>query len=71
MYAHLPFAILLVAMPPMMRYTPHEMVAHVPPNGVMMGQRPMMMEQYHVQGEGAPMGLYACNVQESADKILY
>jgi len=48
----------LVAMPPMMRY-PHEMVAHVPPNGVMMGQRPMMMEQYHVQGEGAPMGLYA------------
>ncbi|CAG8591949.1 771_t:CDS:10 [Paraglomus occultum] len=45
-----------VAMPPMMRYTtPHEMVAHVPPNGVMMGQRPMMMEQYHVQGEGAPM----------------
>ena len=59
MYAHLPFAILLVAMPPMMRYTPHEMVAHVPPNGVMMGQRPMMMEQYHVQGEGAPMGLYA------------
>ncbi|CAG8696326.1 1279_t:CDS:10, partial [Acaulospora morrowiae] len=38
-------------LPPMMRY-PHEIVPHVPPAGVMMSQRPMMMEQHY---ETAPM----------------
>ncbi|CAG8446395.1 14839_t:CDS:10 [Rhizophagus irregularis] len=42
------------AMPPMMRF-PHDMVPHVPPNGVMMGQRPVMMEPHYVQPEAAPM----------------
>ncbi|RIA96057.1 hypothetical protein C1645_755905 [Glomus cerebriforme] len=42
------------AMPPMMRF-PHDMVPHVPPNGVMMGQRPVIMEQHYVNPEAAPM----------------
>ncbi|CAB4437718.1 unnamed protein product [Rhizophagus irregularis] len=46
------------AMPPMMRF-PHDMVPHVPPNGVMMGQRPVMMEPHYVQPEAAPMGMPA------------
>nr|CAG8437936.1 12137_t:CDS:10 [Entrophospora candida] len=44
------------AMPQMMRY-PHEMVPQVPPNGVIMGQRPMMMEPHYVpQPENNQMG---------------
>jgi hypothetical protein len=43
-------------MPPMMRF-PHDIVQHVPPNGVMIGQRPVMpMEPHYVQPEAAPMG---------------
>jgi hypothetical protein len=41
----------------MMRF-PHDIVPHVPPNGVMMGQRPVMMEPHYVQPEAAPMGNY-------------
>ena len=40
---------------PMMRF-PHDMVQHVPPNSVMIGQRPVMMEPHYVQPEAAPMG---------------
>ncbi|CAG8611423.1 12607_t:CDS:2, partial [Ambispora leptoticha] len=44
------------AMPPMMRY-PHDGIpVHVPPNGVMMSQRPMMMEPHYVQQPETPMG---------------
>ncbi|CAG8532089.1 14193_t:CDS:10 [Funneliformis caledonium] len=42
------------AMAPMIRY-PHDMVQHVSPNGVMIGQRPMMMEPHYLQPEAAPM----------------
>ncbi|CAI2177489.1 19956_t:CDS:10 [Funneliformis geosporum] len=42
------------AMPPMIRY-PHDMVQHVSPNGVMISQRPMMMEPHYLQPEAAPM----------------
>ena len=50
------FLVSIIAMPPMIRY-PHDMVPHVPPNGVMIGQRPMMMEPHYVQPESAPMGI--------------
>ncbi|CAJ0882480.1 8928_t:CDS:10 [Entrophospora sp. SA101] len=44
------------AIPQMMRY-PHEMVPQVPPNGVILGQRPMMMEPHYVpQPENNQMG---------------
>ncbi|CAG8493528.1 1861_t:CDS:10, partial [Scutellospora calospora] len=41
--------------PPMIRYPP-DMVPHVPPNGVMMNQRPMILDpHYNVQPEATPM----------------
>ena len=42
------YVYMYIAMPQMMRYPPHEMVPpQVAPNGVIMGQRPMMMEPPH------------------------
>lgn len=41
---------------PLMRYPHESMPIHVPPNGVMIGQRPMMIDPHYAQPEGAPMG---------------
>ncbi|CAG8474913.1 4121_t:CDS:10 [Ambispora gerdemannii] len=44
-------------MHPQMYYqNPHGIPVHVPPNGVMMGQRPMMMDPHYVQQPETPMG---------------